>query len=172
MSTEHEYERDDGQAGAANEDTGGTAVIALVACYIVKCARCKLALPPNDGYLTSFDDDRTTIHFDSKEAALAAIGTDLAGAQLADGALPNWPAGTILDARCLAVELCAVNGCDWEPWATCRCTVDLATGALVPPRNSGHQGGCTSLRMCRRPFCGAVQQRTPDGVESLLELTT
>lgn len=147
-------------------------MISLISCYTVTCAKCGLGLPPNSDYLTSFDDDRTTVHFDSKADALAAIGTDLAGAQLAGEALPGWPAGTILDAKCLAGELCARDGCDWEPWATCRCTVDLATGALVAPRHHGHQVGCTDLRMCRRPFCGAVQQRTPDGVESLLELTT
>lgn len=147
-------------------------MINLVTSYVVTCAKCSLGLPPNRDFLTSFDDDRTTMHFDSEDTALAAIGTDLAGAQLAAGALPGWPAGTVLDAKCLAAELCARHGCDWEPWGSCCCTINPATGELVPPRRRDHQLGCTDLRMCQRPFCGTVQQRTPDGVESLLELTT
>ncbi len=129
-------------------------MIELLTCYVVKCAKCGLGIPQNADYLTSFDDDRDTVHFDSEAAALAAIGVDLAGVQLAGGTLPAWPAGTVLDARCFAVELCAVHGCDWEPWT------DTVPGAST-----------AALRMCQRPFCGAVQQRTPDGVESLLEMT-
>lgn len=130
-------------------------MIRLQTCYDVTCDKCGQVVPVDRDYLTSFDDDRDTAHYPTEAGALAALGKELAGIQLAAGALPGWPAGTTLDAKCLAEELCKLDGCNWEPWT------DTVAGASA-----------AALRMCQRPFCGAVQQRTPDGVESLLELTT